>query len=64
MTDERKKNRSIGVDDYVGTMGHEKHAIHQTHFSGVDTSNLKPFAADKYEWVKIGVGKYTLVKKE
>lgn len=63
MIDERKKNRSIGVDDYVGTMGHEKHAIHQTHFSGVDTTNLSA-SESKSEWVKVGPGKYILVNKE
>lgn len=27
-------NQPIGIDDYVGKVGYERHAIHQTHFGG------------------------------
>lgn len=50
--------------DYVGAVGHEKR-FHKTHFDVIRTlKRRKPKPTDKFEWVKIGVGKYKLVRKE
>lgn len=30
----RTKDTPTGIGDYVGFTGHERHAVHQTHFGG------------------------------
>jgi hypothetical protein len=47
--------------DYVGPTGHEK-KVYKTHFGVIRT--LKKSKKSKNKWVKIGVGKYRLVRDD
>lgn len=59
----RDPNSSIGVGDWVGTLNHEKHAIHQTHFSGIG-KKLKQSKDWQYEWEQVSPTRWIRVKKE
>ena len=50
-------------DEYTGTVGHEK-AVHKTHFTMPELNLKKTKDDDSYEWVKIGIATYRLVKKD
>lgn len=51
----------MAAEDYVGKPGHEK-KFHKTHFSATG-KKLKSTQPPKNEWVKVGVGKYILIRK-
>lgn len=55
-------NNTSQDPDYEGPTGHEK-KVHKTHF-GVLRTLKKSNSESKYEWVKVSVGKYKLVRKE
>lgn len=48
--------------DYVGPTGHEK-KFHKTHFGVIRTLKGSK-SGSGYEWVRSGVGRWKLVKKE
>lgn len=49
----------MAAEDYVGPPGHEK-KFHKTHFPA---TGVKLKGKSRNEWVKIGVGKYILIRK-
>lgn len=63
MSEKRKPTDPIGVDDYVGTVGNEKHAVHKTHWHSLGVK-LKGESGSAFVWVKTGAGRWTLKKKE
>lgn len=53
--------RQTGVDDYVGEVGHERHAVHQTHFTAPGVK-LSGELSTGYQWIYVGAGRYKRVK--
>lgn len=52
----------MAAEDYVGPPGHEK-KFHKTHFKTLEWK-LRSTKESPNVWVKVGVGKYKLVRKD
>lgn len=59
-----KAERPIGVDDYVGRVGHEKHYLHKTHFDSPGLrEKMYDFSQDP-DYVQVSPGKWKKKEKD